>query len=1395
MAASRAPQLGLAGLVQADVVVDDAADLIALLQTRTPKRRPGLSQRGVLVAHEPSGPAPIGRRASASGHGYADMDVVDLMVALQPRRERACIPWQQRSESLLQYARQCKLAKALEREAGDQRDQKQLVAEGFNQLQMLVPGVARTFGQVHVRRTRADMAEGIQLLALLPTSRDPAVRTAQRRAVSVVVAAALQQQRDWLDYVIAPSRHDGFQGGRCVVLAYAHQFDEATQRCRALLPKGTWEGLRCSLGPQAVHMMLQQCLCSVWTSSSSRGEAMCTEPWFCMPLLLRQQNADAILDGLIRRMAINIEDKEKLINTLRVVDAIFLQFGADRFSANLVALSYVWYMCWLHFPAVYPHFEPCWSHGVSLAKCAAYEMKPVIAAAGSLSSLLRKSRNVCELRSAMVRVVKRSVVVRYEPMPPEVRARTEKVLSAVYGDVAEDYQYHQRGDGRLRRTMLRQDLDDIACVACLAEDPYENVITHYCYTDDAIRDFLEGRRRLGEPCCDSYDDVVEKVGVPLINFACGAGWVRACTSRWTNVTSVLKRMAVASAFGRLLPRALADWRFGWCKGQSLEAALGALVTADRDDYVTRTRLKLVRVEKALSSELLVVTLGAMLHVMIEVDRILWAILGHERRKRADLLDMAHPRSSPVAIAQGKLCSMLREWGPASQHWEMLFSLAGHRASSVEARSAARRLALQASAGIMLHFDVRLSKQPYTLLWLCLDLAGCEKQRVAQEFYNVPEDCLPLFARRLRRKFSSATEFAKGAPPLIEKWALSAVLTIDPSERSHAQLRSVVASPALGKSVPLSSEQLVCQQVRAAHLGRGGSDARSRPRKRCRRDSHVQGDPHRLTSGAQASYLMFQNSRMQAAKKLHSPRQPLTAEQIRAVRTAAREQWLAGLGGGEATMWQILASTPRLAGGQRALVSVEASDPPKAFQPLWCVGSPSERDRLRPLPRQAIEDCFSAAAGPCKKHGDHTVENPPSRVAQVRSGWGTLQGCGAEKRGVCEHAFAADGEQDFVADLTCLVSSWVKRLTIEARRGASELVMFDTVADDAVTLREFALLVAVRDANPRMQIFAECVPAGVEVADEPPWVLRIATRIGRLCSEIENHHRSIALDTTHELARRLWRRSRTRWRLRPVVYAMVMDVPRLTDMVVEAAGDEFLAPARGVRQRAPRVTARDLMKLLNQTSAFDVCSGVLGDDRNSSCDSSDSDYGVGSDDGGEGEDEPFAFESDVLEDVADLIFDEAIVHIDGEEDAPVASDTGEEGVFDADAAAAAAEDEVAAAVAPIVEDFIALTEVGDGGYMRCLLSPLMERAMLARITYFPWDKPRADQNISCRCYLHPRCSLVRTHARWSEAMMIRWFILGVTPDMVADAAAHRALAARVEAEAAEARGAPALDAAS
>ena len=105
------------------------------------------------------------------------------------------------------------------------------------------------------------------------------------------------------------------------------------------------------------------------------------------------------------------------------------------------------------------------------------------------------------------------------------------------------------------------------------------------------------------------------------------------------------------------------------------------------------------------------------------------------------------------------------------------------------------------------------------------------------------------------------------------------------------------------------------------------------------------------------------------KTLRSPRQPLAAEQMGAVRASAKEQWLESLASGDATMWQSLASSAKLRGDQRALVSAEAAYP-NALQPLWRVGEASARGRLRPLPRQAIEGSLSAATGSGRARGDH-----------------------------------------------------------------------------------------------------------------------------------------------------------------------------------------------------------------------------------------------------------------------------------------------------------------------------------------------------------------------------------------------------------------------------------------
>ena len=135
MAGSRDGQ-GVSGYRLSEAM-DDVADLVALL------------------------PPPA--IAEAACPEATDMEVADLVLVLPPRGggNRECIPWHQRSESLLEYARKRKRIKRLEREVGDVQCQKQLVIEALHDLQMLVLGVSRRLGQVHARVTPEAMADDI----------------------------------------------------------------------------------------------------------------------------------------------------------------------------------------------------------------------------------------------------------------------------------------------------------------------------------------------------------------------------------------------------------------------------------------------------------------------------------------------------------------------------------------------------------------------------------------------------------------------------------------------------------------------------------------------------------------------------------------------------------------------------------------------------------------------------------------------------------------------------------------------------------------------------------------------------------------------------------------------------------------------------------------------------------------------------------------------------------------------------------------------------------------------------------------------------------------------------------------------------------------------------------
>ena len=79
-----------------------------------------------------------------------------------------------------------------------------------------------------------------------------------------------------------------------------------------------------------------------------------------------------------------------MLAILQRVEIVMLIVCADRFSANLIGLAYVWQLCDAieYDDRVIPHYEPCWPHGQSLGKSSVMEIKEAVATSISFSKLM-----------------------------------------------------------------------------------------------------------------------------------------------------------------------------------------------------------------------------------------------------------------------------------------------------------------------------------------------------------------------------------------------------------------------------------------------------------------------------------------------------------------------------------------------------------------------------------------------------------------------------------------------------------------------------------------------------------------------------------------------------------------------------------------------------------------------------------------------------------------------------------------------------------------------------------------------------------------------------------------------------------------------------------------------
>ena len=156
-----------------------------------------------------------------------------------------------------------------------------------------------------------------------------------------------------------------------------------------------------------------------WDVTGGQGASpTLSEPIFARGLILAEQTADFLLQGLSRGMPIWFDQPTQFVQSCTPPDALILNFACDRASANLKAVQWIWAQI-ASLPAgprIFPHLELCGAHGIHLAKCKPTGSKTIVSGMHSLCVSLRQWRFGQALRDAILSIVReRCRMVRAPP--------------------------------------------------------------------------------------------------------------------------------------------------------------------------------------------------------------------------------------------------------------------------------------------------------------------------------------------------------------------------------------------------------------------------------------------------------------------------------------------------------------------------------------------------------------------------------------------------------------------------------------------------------------------------------------------------------------------------------------------------------------------------------------------------------------------------------------------------------------------------------------------------------------------------------------------------------------------------------------------------------------------
>ena len=1007
-----------------------------------------------------------------------------------------------------------------------------------------------------------------------------AKRKQQSRAV-MKVAELLRTGRDahW-NRLVSGHAAGGQAAARC--LMFACQWDETAQRFRQVREKQV-NGERLVRARLSAQVMVFN---ASMVDMNISAPGLSIHPFFANTLMVHATDSNTIMEALLQQFPFKLEDEEHMVAVASAADTFVFACTMDRASSNLACARFFARVCASHPRTILPWAELCAAHGVALVKTKAAMVKSLSSSLCAFTLWTKFAKNIEALEKELRVQVCQSFEVRRCPPSDGFMKPGLQLVDAIWGGRAS--QALRRWNEKKACYQSTPFCDDLMalCKVC-SFDQSGPMWVHFCYTTE---EHAADGTPVGSPCCSTRQEAIDKCWVPLKNLVTGRAWAEAKMARWTNVGSAIRRFALLCAAGNILINALKQVKAQSGVADTLEGRLARAIAADMNDFHSKNQLRLLRIVKSLSLPQTLQNISLCLIAFGVMDTFLFAILGGPEQPRLTLSAMVHPRTSPITTAQTSLAELLFTFGssagigggddpelertPSWLPYEVLSGSWDDPAIRLEAR----RTILQLAAGIVDIFEMRMEKPPYRQMWLIFadtEVDQVDKAAVVESLFEEPEECLPLLSCRLKELFPGKEHFKTASVPTLRMLGDGTFISIDFSERAHAQFRHDVASPTSGANYDATSSKLLVRQCATAHKAAGGVDPASKTARSLMQEAGLLEQPH--AHRATPAHIAYGNHRRQAFKALLAPDRKLTRAERQTIDANISDGWQqARQDPAHFNAWKEKGRLkPALCDGDRDGGAVGA--PFKS--PCGLSTDPRSLVDLDKVVAEVflhdteMEDAH-AGSGPPRSNATNMFavrKDVPDRHSMLpKNGRDWMFGCYQQKKNVCrEHSVPAE-ELDAFDRIVNMMKGYVRALTPEQKTAASQLVGFVSPATDGrAAIIVVELLVALRQQPGSIQFWADCCSSNshARALQHPlvyPEAVEIMARASRLALP-SDRRRAIAISTSDELGRFLQRLSGN-WRMVRLEYNIDTEHRGLHKMIV--TGEEELVIA------APRVRTRN-----------------------------------------------------------------------------------------------------------------------------------------------------------------------------------------------------------------------------